>query len=429
MAFAVLLARTQNELAAESLRLLLIAPEQHVQLYADDIARFGIVGIPYLLDGLASDNESIVLACRNTILRQKDTWIFLPTDEANAYYLTFVKKADERLVALGPTAKNVIANLAEYILLEMIQERPGAGEKPLSFPNRAAIVQYCQSISDKMLYEKKMQLRPHDIESLHFPAIGGEPTNAPFVAAAVPEILPPDEYRIPFDPHSTERADKLFSLHESYKWQQRKKTIPILSQQNEIVLSGTETDELEIPEPVYALPEQKIASNYQLSEADLSDKALDEHIQRRSKQRNDARSVPLEETTLGTTPPSEFSALASSELMKLLQHPDPMKADAAKKLLAERDCFTDAHIQLALRVYNKDAKIRADTASLLSDNPTINSAPWLLILTQDSDAEVRYAAYSLIATSNDLNWVFSMMQRAKYDESDKIVALAFSILR
>ena len=180
-----------------------------------------------------------------------------------------------------------------------------------------------------------------------------------------------------------------------------------------------------MPDARYAPVERAIASQYsedaEAAPAPASD--LRKFVEKRAADREANRVVPLVETPLGMTPRSEYSGLTTVELMRLLHHPDAERALAARTTLQDRDRFDDANILLAFRMFHPNPLTRAETVPLLLNNSSLNPAPWLAVLADDPDAEVRYAAYSLIATSKDAHWAGPLMRRARSDSDTRIVDL------
>jgi hypothetical protein len=60
----------------------------------------------------------------------------------------------------------------------------------------------------------------------------------------------------------------------------------------------------------------------------------------------------------------------------------------------------------------------------LLQEPDINARPWLILLAGDVDAEVRLAAVTVMATSNDASLVEYAWQTAIHDRDPRVAALA-----
>jgi len=110
------------------------------------------------------------------------------------------------------------------------------------------------------------------------------------------------------------------------------------------------------------------------------------------------------------TPPELFAQLRSSE---------PQSAEAARAELSKQG-FGREHLQLAWHLTDPDPRVRQEWLSRLPSLAGIDAAPWLLWLAEDSDAEVRLSAITMLATSADPHTLRRIQQLASDDVDPRI---------
>ena len=121
-----------------------------------------------------------------------------------------------------------------------------------------------------------------------------------------------------------------------------------------------------------------------------------------------AQPVSLSETptsvmrTNGATgqPAANASPGDATEVMKALQSAQPGVASNAAAELARRG-YSPQQIDLAKMLYDPNPAVRIELAQVAQKTSSIDAKPWLLSLSQDQDANVRYAAAGIMATSTD----------------------------
>jgi hypothetical protein len=113
----------------------------------------------------------------------------------------------------------------------------------------------------------------------------------------------------------------------------------------------------------------------------------------------------------------------SRELIERWLSAQGFEASALKEALADRD-FEPLHRQLAERLVSHDPRERMQLVDDVLTTPDINSRPWLTILADDSDADVRLAAVTIMATSSDPALIEKAWQTAIRDRDPRIADLA-----
>ncbi len=112
--------------------------------------------------------------------------------------------------------------------------------------------------------------------------------------------------------------------------------------------------------------------------------------------------------------PEEVARLL--ELDRRLRAADEVTAAAARKD-QERLGIDESQLALARGAVDPDPQVRTELAEALPSTGAVNGRRWLLWLSQDSDAEVRRAALSLLATSGDLE-AKKLLSRAVDSDGD-----------
>lgn len=101
------------------------------------------------------------------------------------------------------------------------------------------------------------------------------------------------------------------------------------------------------------------------------------------------------------------------------------EADRLKleQLLASRG-FKPLPEKLVRCYLSADSEERAQIVDRVVAEPTIDSRPWLAMLAEDEDADVRLAAVTMMATSTDRDLVEKAWQVALRDRDPRIADLA-----
>jgi hypothetical protein len=103
-------------------------------------------------------------------------------------------------------------------------------------------------------------------------------------------------------------------------------------------------------------------------------------------------------------------------------------ADAANKTAIERQLSNRGFRQLNESLVQKFTSSRADVRLTFVDDllatPGIDARPWLMLLAEDRDADVRLAAVTIMATSNDKTLVDKAWETAIRDRDPRIAELA-----
>lgn len=114
-------------------------------------------------------------------------------------------------------------------------------------------------------------------------------------------------------------------------------------------------------------------------------------------------------------------------LLQALVDADQQAANRAAIALTERG-LPKQHLELAKRLADPDPEVRKSLVDILPRTAGLDARPWLMWLAHDDDAGVRFAAMSMIATSQDPKLCEKIEQMARLDDDERIVALADRLL-
>jgi hypothetical protein len=119
----------------------------------------------------------------------------------------------------------------------------------------------------------------------------------------------------------------------------------------------------------------------------------------------------------------EAAGVTSRELIKCWLEAQGFEASALKEELAVRG-FSSLPRELAQRLASHDARERLQLVDDVLATPDVSARPWLTMLADDSDADVRLAAVSIMATSSDPDLIEKAWQTAIRDRDPRIADLA-----
>ncbi len=113
-----------------------------------------------------------------------------------------------------------------------------------------------------------------------------------------------------------------------------------------------------------------------------------------------------------------LSQLSLSECMERLHAPG-LESLAAEQELKRRG-FDAMRLSIARRVCDPDRRVRLKLVRDLPGIPNIGASEWLIKMAADEDEEVRLAAISLLATTNDPNILDRVEAIARNDPAERI---------
>jgi hypothetical protein len=127
---------------------------------------------------------------------------------------------------------------------------------------------------------------------------------------------------------------------------------------------------------------------------------------------------------LQNIPLDRVPQLPTSQLMRLLHHPESAYSESARLTLIGREGFQEAHMKLAWRLYHPVPAVRQEIVAMLPNTSNVQSSVWLKVLLNDPSNDVRYRTASFLATTNDPTLRKLLIDRGKRDTDVRIVNLA-----
>ncbi len=122
-------------------------------------------------------------------------------------------------------------------------------------------------------------------------------------------------------------------------------------------------------------------------------------------------------------PTESLVGVDSRDLLRRWLSADASDVQAIDRELARRG-FGRLTTRLVRQFFSDDAEERMRLVDDVLTEPGAGAGAWLLLLAQDSDAEVRLFAVTLMATSNDATIVEKAWQAAIRDRDPRIADLA-----
>jgi hypothetical protein len=124
---------------------------------------------------------------------------------------------------------------------------------------------------------------------------------------------------------------------------------------------------------------------------------------------------------------AELKELETPALIRRLASDDDAEVRRVERELTRRG-MSALHLRLAHRLTNPDPRARRELVDLLPKLTGIDARPWLLWLSEDPSAEVRLAALTLLATSNDPALRDRLARQASRDADPRVRAIADRLL-
>lgn len=451
-------------------------PEDDVCVFAEQLGNLGKPGISRLVHALTSQRRSVVFAARDVLEKHFQQWSNLPPNNSAPLHLQLSRSLSEELDSFRSTSQLLAVSWSQRILRNMLKFE---GEK---YPNQSKIAEYCQRILTKTEGERTVLAEPRLLDEMHIVASGGEPkkllpvelsSRTTQLAKKQKGLKDEEELESPldfYDPYSSPRADLLYVLYQSRRTSQpvererrilgpwEEETTGTMIAQNQTDPNSRELPTAGFPAPTLSQPAQRMGSKYEdvaqsqplRDSGSISDDSnasndliqgvnqsfgieeklpqLPPYLEKVKEAYSDVQ-LPIEETALGQIDQDTIPNLPTVDLMRLLQHPNKAIAALAEQQLRKREYYQDAHIALALRLYNPKPELRKEILELLPRIPSVQPIPWLVELLRDPDPDVRFATLSYLATAKDRQLVQLMLDRAKKDDDPRMRGLVEKLER
>jgi hypothetical protein len=349
------------------------APAARSEIALDELAELGDVGLAALVEALDCDCEAVAQGAMRHLLDRLEKWNELSEKERSRRTLALVESLAKHAAAFGPTARRDACDLATHVIvLRPIGESTG---------DRSRLLAACDEIL------QTASSRPG--ESFLVSSARGKPN--PETDARVAQSLASSEQR----QRATVQFDPLpgggLPLRE----------VPADAPKIEHKLPGTDG---EVPPGYFQEP----AGTRSLDFSNHNAKPLRVSQIPRSPTQGAAmrraespiRAASNDASPPRETPSNDMGNRTTIDLMRRLAKSDDGQAEELQGELRRRG-LSATEIGLARRLFDANPEARKQLVAELPCVPNIDASDWLLQCTKDEDAEVRLAAFSLLATSSN----------------------------
>jgi hypothetical protein len=347
------------------------APDDGVEIVIRSIAELDTAGIPILVEALGAERECVALAAKQELFVQLEQWRMLSAGEYASRMTGLIDALAERVDRFNPAAQRDAADLASGILLRL--SRSGGVE------------------ANKLLAASEKVLRA-GINAK------GESNRIKAIKIAPPALLATDD--------STNAGDMRFSEFSESSEQTFAGLTPLIVDglPGKSLSSPAQSNEDE-SEGVDSLANQPWLLGRQAAGRQRASRIPDSaETSARDKQSADSSGVhPMSHVAPEGIDRQLSSSLAVEdvvELMKELNTESDTRAISVEGELVRRG-FAAVQIDLARRLFDHDPAVRKRLVQEMPGLQGVDAVPWLLELCRDTDAEVRLAAITFLATSSD----------------------------
>ncbi len=355
------------------------APVNRVEIILDRIAELDEGGTAVLVEALGSEREGVALGAKRRLLDRLEQWKSLSEDEYASRLLTLAELLAAQTKAFGPAAQRDAADLATQLLL--------CPSKDESRGSSVQLIAACDEVFQAAKSVHGKSYPPPQLFGNSSRQFNGDPDASRSVARqrwesqkmAAPHFDPLPGGGLPLG------------------------SPPAEEQKSDHVLPG---DNGEMPPAYFQEPSDSRS-------LDFSNRAGNPlHVSDAAKPQNTGGgSVPGQDREIESVSRVEPLGGANSaaldlrawETLDLMRQLGSAEEKPAEKFQAElrRRGFSAVEIDLARRLFDADPAVRKRLIAELPAMPDIDASAWLTQCCKDEDAEVRLAAFSLLATSNN----------------------------
>ena len=342
------------------------------EIIASQLTQFDEVGIRLLIRGLASKEESTVLACHQTLKQLLFEWQCLSNEQVSSRYLVVSKELVE-ISKNGTLYSLLLAHELAVMVQNDIVNRGIEGQRLVS--------QHCQKVIDAWQAGQRDQTtgaKFNQQNEFHTTLVSaGEPKNVRVAGINVPYLVA--------QPVNTETNDRLHQLTDESG----------LLPHNGV--SGIKSPTAQSP-PLATSPRVGFYSLH--SPVPASVPAKKDQVLIASDQ---PKVSPFLTGHLQLVALPDLPRLPTQDLMRLLNHTNQEIAQQSETILKKRDGFQEDHIQLARKLYHPDASARKSLLPQLAENDQLETCNWLSELLKDPDQGVRLATARAISSQIPLD--------------------------
>ena len=409
------------------------ARETELPQLLDALVRMGDAGVPGLVQGLASNRESVFAASQKVLQREFDRW--QESKQREHHFRVFSEAILHACNQFSPVAQAEAIRFVEQIM----QIRPATVVSPESTVDRQAAIDHCYQILSQLESMRRQRIDPHDSgfkpQSETIAALNRRTHQSVLLASNGQPFVPTsarqdreNETHLAdtggFNPFSVSRADRLAAYQRSLQNHLAEdRSNPSLSGNGESSEIAGFSPPLSFPVHVEARTARNVTANdpWQSPTADIS-----EEYRNRMQSAADGTfgsdqflTPELLNISLDRVP-----NLPTSQLMRLLHHPEPSYVDSARQALVSRDGFQESHLRLAWRLYHPIPAVRQEIVAMLPHTSNVQPSVWLTVLLDDPSGDVRFRTASFLATTGDPVLQRLLIDRGKRDGDPRITSLA-----
>ena len=410
------------------------------------LVQMGDAGVPGLVKGLTSHREAVFSASLSVLQHEFDRWQESPQREH--HFRVFSEALLQSCGQFSPPAQAEAVRFVD----QMMQIRSAAPTSPDSTADRQRMVVLCGQILERLDSMRQRRTAPADpafaashdtVATLH------RRTQQPVLLASNGQPFVPASVRqegsithggtvadSPDNPFAVQRADRLLAYQRTQQhrppdnqgnprlpddrelpgWASFAPPSPFAAEIAHHVAQNSPVTSLNSPAPT--IPAQ---DGSPLPAFDISA----EYRQHRQTGSNGTTGTDNFITPqLQNMPLDRIPNLPTTQLMQLLHHPDASYVESARRTLASRDGFQEAHLRLAWRLYHPIPAVRREIVAMLPGTVNVQPSVWLTALLNDPSDDVRYRTASFLATTSDPALQRLLIDRGKRDSDARIVNLA-----
>lgn len=407
-------------------------PSDRVLDAARTLAAEGPHALPELVTALASMQASVATAAQQVVLEEVERWESQRDRKSAQARVILAESLANHTLEFGPTTSRFAAHLAERLLRD--------DHSPLSSDERMRLIDSCGSVIHHASRQIDVSLQASTLD-LNWqetpPPIPWETTIALLrerenqreqkLAAKLPGGgIDPDGVEVPALPESALETIPSRQVDDSANTVGlTPKPLPELSGS----VAGEQYDRPEKfrkPLELRRLP-KKHEAEVSADAATSNAKSGVEPREMLSPSESAARQALPSRSRSGRSggPPRDETMV---RLLQALVDADQQAANRAATALTDRG-LPKEYLELAKRLADPDPAVRKSLVDILPRTAGLDARPWLMWLAHDDHPDVRFAAMSIIATSQDPQLCEQIEQLARNDYDERIVALADRLLR
>lgn len=385
-------ARWQQELDA--------ATSDQIPVLLDKMDRLGDVGIPVLVRALGSSRRHVAWGAQRRLSAKLRHWETLHARDASRHLAALAAALAENVEMLDPDRRHEAAEWATRILRRPLDQR---------MVDCAEVIASCErviraaGIGDTVAVLSASPAAVEQEESVDMPS---RPSQADRSTTSLLDVVGLADLPGGNLAPQTSGDDKARVVDEAT---------------------------LVLPSPRwFTQPEAADPSPRLLADGDLESVPLAETVEAAKSTKHDVfealRLESIEPSPQVEAVDTTAHATETLVLIRELRSADAAVVARARDELARRG-FTEVHFELGRQLFDPRPEVRHRLLATLPKLRSVDAEPWLLWLAQDTDAGVRAAVISYLATGNDPGLLEKIERIARSDSDNRVRNLAERIAR